>query len=58
MNNQTQAVHGAATPTINTQKMESFLGKVINDLGATLGSTLALIGDQLGLYKAMALQGL
>lgn len=57
MKNQTQTASEVATPAIDPQKLESFLGKVINDLGATLGSTLALIGDQLGLYRAMAFAG-
>jgi SAM-dependent methyltransferase len=58
MNNQSKgAATEAATPSINPQKLESFLGKVVTDLGATLGTTLALIGDQLGLYKALAFAG-
>ena len=30
------------------------MGKVVNDLGATWSSVLVIIGDKLGLYKAMA----
>ena len=36
------------------QKIEQFISKVINDLGATSNVALAFIGDKLGLYKAMA----
>ena len=30
------------------------MGKVVNDLGATSSTVLGIIGDKLGLYKAMA----
>src|SRR5688572_27871799 len=30
------------------------MGKVVGDLGAALSAPLAVIGDRLGLYKAMA----
>jgi SAM-dependent methyltransferase len=30
------------------------MGKVVNDLGATFSTVLVIIGDKLGLYKAMA----
>ncbi len=39
--------------TIDQQKLEGFLGKVIGDWGAANGCALALLGDRLGLYKAM-----
>ena len=58
MENSTQATaSGTATPQLDSQKLENFLGKVVGDLGAFLGSTLAYVGDQLGLYKAMAFAG-
>lgn len=47
----------ASAPHLDAQKLERFLGKVVSDLGATLGTTLTQIGDQLGLYKAMAFAG-
>ena len=40
--------------TINEDKMNAFLGKVVGDFGAALSSSLAYIGTKLGLYKAMA----
>ncbi|MDQ3819780.1 MAG: methyltransferase domain-containing protein, partial [Acidobacteriota bacterium] len=40
--------------TIDEEKLNNFLGKVVNDFGAALSSTLAYIGQKLGLYKAMA----
>src|SRR5439155_17823071 len=43
--------------TINEDKMNAFLGKVVGDFGAALSSSLAYIGTKLGLYEAMASAG-
>jgi 2-polyprenyl-3-methyl-5-hydroxy-6-metoxy-1,4-benzoquinol methylase len=40
--------------SINESKLNEFLGKAVNDLGAALSATLVLVGDRLGLYKALA----
>ena len=42
---------------INEDKMMQFLGKVVGDFGASLSSSLAYIGQKLGLYKALAADG-
>jgi hypothetical protein len=39
---------------IDEGKLNDFMGKVVNDLGATSSTVLVIIGDKLGLYKAMA----
>lgn len=39
---------------IDQSKMENFLGKVVGDFGAAMGSVLAFMGDKLGLYRALA----
>src|ERR1700687_4385623 len=39
---------------IDQEKLGAFLGKAIGDLGATLSAGLVIIGEKLGLYKAMA----
>jgi 2-polyprenyl-3-methyl-5-hydroxy-6-metoxy-1,4-benzoquinol methylase len=39
---------------INEEKMNQLLGRFLNDFGATFHSAMAVIGDKLGLYKAMA----
>lgn len=39
---------------INEDKLNQFLGKVVTDFGASLSSSLAYIGQKLGLYKALA----
>src|SRR4051794_36050146 len=35
-------------------KLNAFMGKVVGDFGASAGAVLVVIGDKLGLYKAMA----
>ena len=42
------------TPVINEDKLNAFLGQVVGELGATVNAGLIVIGDRLGLYKAMA----
>jgi SAM-dependent methyltransferase len=39
---------------VNEAKLQEFAGKFVGDLGAVLHATTVLIGDKLGLYKAMA----
>jgi SAM-dependent methyltransferase len=39
---------------IDEAKMHAFLGQAVGDVGAAMSAVLALIGDKLGLYKAMA----
>jgi SAM-dependent methyltransferase len=42
------------TMAINEEKLNVFLGKAVGDLGASISAVLMLIGDELGLYKALA----
>src|SRR5271165_2457481 len=39
---------------IDEAKLEQFMGQFVGDLGAAMTAPLVLIGDKLGLYKAMA----
>ncbi len=39
---------------LNTEKLNEFLGKFVNDLGATFHAGMVVIGEKLGLYKALA----
>jgi SAM-dependent methyltransferase len=39
---------------INETKLNEFLGKALGDLGAAISSSLVIVGDRLGLYKALA----
>jgi 2-polyprenyl-3-methyl-5-hydroxy-6-metoxy-1,4-benzoquinol methylase len=47
----------AQSRPINEDKMHAFLGKVVGDFGAALGTSLVYIGQKLGLFKAMAEAG-
>ncbi|HET6481209.1 MAG TPA: class I SAM-dependent methyltransferase [Actinoplanes sp.] len=44
----------STTPTVNEQKLMEFVFKTVGDFGAMLNGSLAVIGDKLGLYRAMA----
>lgn len=39
---------------INEDKLNEFIGKFVGDVGAVMHAATVLIGDKLGLYKAMA----
>jgi hypothetical protein len=39
---------------VNEVKLNEFLGKAIADLGAAMSAVLVLIGDEHGLYAALA----
>lgn len=43
-----------AVPQINEEKLFEFVFKMVGDMGATANAPLVLLGDQLGLYKAIA----
>ena len=38
----------------NLEKLNALVGKLVCDLGISLGGASILLGDRLGLYKAMA----
>ncbi len=40
--------------SIDEKKLNDFLGRVVGDVGAAMSAALVVIGDKLGLYKAMA----
>src|SRR5437879_13819563 len=42
---------------IDEDKLNEFMGKALADMGAAINTSLILIGDRLGLYKAMAGSG-
>jgi SAM-dependent methyltransferase len=42
------------TTAIDEAKVEQFVGQALGELGATLNAALVVIGDRLGLYRAMA----
>jgi 2-polyprenyl-3-methyl-5-hydroxy-6-metoxy-1,4-benzoquinol methylase len=42
---------------VDEAKLQQFVGRMLGDMGATLNGALVLVGDRLGLYKAMAKLG-
>ena len=42
---------------VNEDRLNSFMGKMIGDVGAAMSASLMLLGDKLGLYKALAQEG-
>lgn len=42
---------------LNEEKLHDFLGKMVNEMGAAANGVLILIGDRLGLYKALTNTG-
>lgn len=44
----------ATLPVIDQAKLQAFVGQAVSEVGATLSAALVVIGDKLGLYKAMA----
>ncbi|MCA9828263.1 MAG: hypothetical protein KC444_07745 [Nitrosopumilus sp.] len=40
--------------SLDDEKLMDFMHKAIHDLGATVSASLVVIGEKLGLYKAMA----
>ena len=41
-------------PQLDADRLNEFVGRVVGEIGATLNAALVVIGDRLGLYKAMA----
>ncbi len=39
---------------VNEERLHAFLGKAVTDLGAAMSAVLIQIGDELGLYRALA----
>ncbi|HVJ07800.1 MAG TPA: class I SAM-dependent methyltransferase [Acidisarcina sp.] len=46
-----------AVEFIDSAKLDEFLQKFVGDLGAAMNASLVLLGDQLGLYRAMDTAG-
>jgi SAM-dependent methyltransferase len=39
---------------VDEQRLQDFMGRAIGDLGATMSAALVVLGDRLGLYRALA----
>jgi SAM-dependent methyltransferase len=44
----------AASPVLDGKKLEQFVFKAVEEVGATLNAALVVMGDRLGLYRALA----
>ena len=44
----------ATAQPIDQTKLDEFMGRFVGDMGATVSAALVVIGDRLGLYRAMA----
>jgi SAM-dependent methyltransferase len=44
----------AQVPVIDMNKLNAFIGQFVTDLGATVHTGMVVIGEKLGLYKALA----
>ena len=44
----------AQVPAIDMNKLNIFLGQFVSDLGAAVHAGMVVIGEKLGLYKALA----
>ncbi|MBK6862953.1 MAG: methyltransferase domain-containing protein [Ideonella sp.] len=43
--------------TIDTARLDAFMGNFVRDIGAVMHAATVVVGDQLGLYKALAAGG-
>jgi len=43
-----------SVPPVDEAKLNEFMGKAVADMGAAIHAVIILLGDRLGLYKAMA----
>jgi SAM-dependent methyltransferase len=50
----TQARTDVTAGAVDTAALEQFLGRAVGDLGATISAAMVVIGDRLGLYRAMS----
>jgi SAM-dependent methyltransferase len=50
----TQTQSQPETAAIDPAKLDAFLGQVVGDAGAAMSAALVVLGDRLGLYKALA----
>src|SRR5271156_1005140 len=47
------SISSARTRTIDPDKLNALLGQAVQDMGAAMQAPLIVIGDKLGLYRAM-----
>jgi hypothetical protein len=47
----------SSSSTIDNEKLQQFMGKILSDFGGAASCVLGYIGDKLGLYKCLILIG-
>src|SRR5450755_1260701 len=47
----------AVTPALDTEKLNMFAGKAVGEISSAVSAALVVIGDRLGLYRALAENG-
>jgi SAM-dependent methyltransferase len=47
-------MEASGAPAVDEAKLEEFMGRAVADMGAMVSGPLCVIGERLGLYKAMA----
>jgi hypothetical protein len=50
-------IPGERIMAVHQDKLNAFMGKAVGDIGAALSANMVLLGDKLGLYKAMVKAG-
>src|SRR5262249_28532167 len=48
------SMSAAQAPALDMNKLNAFIGQFVTDLGATAHAGMVVIGEKLGLYKALA----
>jgi SAM-dependent methyltransferase len=51
------SVTETTTPAADADRLNAFLGRMLGDMGATANAALVIVGDRLGLFKALASAG-
>ena len=51
---ETNAMSTAQIPALDMNKLNAFIGQFVTDLGAAVHAGMVVIGEKLGLYKALA----
>ena len=54
MKSSTSTTPPSPQTTIDNEKLQQFMGKILSDFGGAASAVLVYIGDKLGLYKAMS----
>lgn len=52
-----ETLQASQTAALDPQKLDAFVGKMVGDMGAAVSGALVVLGDRLGLYKALAARG-